>query len=203
MMNRTKTLSSNNHKNIFQAKDIKKESPIIFNINMDNLSLLETNFGSERSQKEKKEDFLNNVINKASYKKKRRLSVSRSKSKDKSFEKKEKNYRKSFIQKDSKEYSKKILLYSPNKKDNEFLNEINERKKKQFKSCINNIKINNFDDNSFNKEKINKSFNSNSNIIRLTEAINLINMSNEYSNRVEIKKEKNFFEKFFDKILCH
>ena len=27
-MNRTKTLASNNHKNIFQAKDIKKESPI-------------------------------------------------------------------------------------------------------------------------------------------------------------------------------
>ena len=202
-MNRTKTLSSNNHKNIFQAKDIKKESPIIFNINMDNLSLLETNFGSERSQKEKKEDFLNNVINKASYKKKRRLSVSRSKSKDKSFEKKEKNYRKSFIQKDSKEYSNKILLFSPNKKDNEFLNKMNERKKKQYKSCINNIKIKNFDDNSFKKEKIDKSFNSNSNIIRLTEAINLINMSNEYSNRVEIKKEKNFFEKFFDKILCH
>ena len=80
---------------------------------------------------------------------------------------------------------------------------MNERKKKQYKSCINNIKIKNFDDNSFKKEKIDKSFNSNSNIIRLTEAINLINMSNEYSNRVEIKKEKNFFEKFFDKILCH
>jgi len=200
-MNRTKTLSSKNHKNIFQVNDIKKESPIIFNFNMNNLSFLETNFGSELSQKERKEEFLNNVINKATYKKKRRLSVSRSKSRDKSLEKEEKNYRKSFIQKDFKDYTNKLLLISPNKKDNDFLNEINERKQKKFKSCINNIKIQNF-----NNKDINKTFNnnnSNNNIIRLTEAINLINMSNEYSNRVEIKKEKNIFEKFFDKILCH
>ena len=201
-MNRTKTLSSKNYKNIFQVNDIKKESPIVFNFNMNNLSFLETNFGSERSQRERKEEFLNNVINKASYKKKRRLSVSRSKSKEKSLEKEEKNYRKSFIQKDFKEYSNKLLSFSPNKKDNDFLNEINERKQKKFKSCINNIKIQNFDNKEINKTFRNKN-NSNNNIIRLTEAINLINMSNEYSNRVEIKKEKNIFEKIFDKILCH
>jgi len=197
-----KQLSLKEQKNIFQVNDIKKDSPIIFNININNLSLLNTNFESEESQKGRKEEFFNNVINRASNKKKRRLSVSRSKSKDKSCEKEEKNYRRSFIKKDFKEYSDKIL-FSPNKKkDNDFLSKINERKCKRLKTCINNIKIEKIDD-SFNKE-INKSYSTNeNNIIRLTEAINLINMSNEYSNRVERKKEKNFLEKFFDKILCH